>query len=220
MIYLRYCLPLGLCIHLISQWYESKERGPEFKMALLHNLANPYIGHIHLLQSSHPLVPDHPKLSIHQMDLVNSTLTVREAVMFASTFLTDQLVVLTNLDIYFDPSIRFLHEITLESAYFLSRHEFNSTSGTGCDPARYIVSHDAFAFLPPLPKKLAERLGFCLGTPGMEARMIWEFRRHGIQVSNPCKTIKVWHIHRNASGVYPFEAVNTRGRSDSAWPEE
>ncbi|KAI8612445.1 hypothetical protein BC830DRAFT_1171054 [Chytriomyces sp. MP71] len=141
---------------------------------------------------------------------------------------TMKVAILANQDIYFDNTLHLIgsspySDLGPYTAYFLSRHEEpgpaeNASSiGTQCGP-RFVGSHDAFVFLPPLPGPLVDRCAFEMGSWGIEARLLWEFEQFGILGRNPCHDIKVWHVHmgaykEDASGREVLQGVEGTGRS-------
>ncbi|KAI9347337.1 hypothetical protein BDR26DRAFT_916227 [Obelidium mucronatum] len=157
-----------------------------------------------------------------------------------------KVAILSNQDIYFDSSLSLLQTSPFSNlgtltAYFLSRYEENAEAeeesliGTQCGP-RFIGSHDAFVFMPPLPEPLIRNCEFELGSWGIEARLLWEFEQFGILGRNPCEDIKIWHVHRGGykEGVDrigveeaagkpeinpPMPEVNTNGKSSIAFPD-
>jgi len=160
-------------------------------------------------------------------DRNSSRLSFGEAFALAGWYLPGRTVIITNLDIYFDPSLaelrrdRFLSHTT---SYFLSRYEPNGAAlslGTQCKMGNYLGSHDSFIIVPPIPSHLVkETMDLRLGTPGVENRLIHEFRRAGLCVYNPCLSIRSWHLHGSAVRTLGLPLANTMGRNDVAHPRK
>ncbi|KAJ3101897.1 hypothetical protein HDU96_009844 [Phlyctochytrium bullatum] len=142
-------------------------------------------------------------------------LLASDAFAYASKHLKSRIAILANQDIYFDATLRLLREspdsdLGPWTSYFLSRYEESpraekrSSIGTQCGP-KFVGSHDAFVFVPPLPAPLIERCRFELGSWGIEARLLWEFEQFGIEGRNPCEDIKIWHVHMG--GIKDAEVV-------------
>lgn len=212
------------------------------------NLLNPHISQIHFLASEaraanfHYLAP-HCNVTLGQFNRKarfypatakfrtalrggrawDDRLTAEEAFAWASRTLVGRTAILANFDIYFDHTLGLLRSdrwLSPTRMYFLSRYEEDQrvALGTQCGP-QYIGSHDAFVFVPPLPRPLITRCaGLALGMPGMENRMIHEFRRLGMELLNPCKSIRSWHLHRSnvRNGILPL--ANTEQRSGLVRP--
>lgn len=181
---------------------------------------NPHISLIHFLESLPLRRPFHTlspycnvtmtqfskKTRFHQRSISkqlsgwSDRLSAESAFLFASKYLPGRTTILSNFDIYFDHSLKLLKRdrwLSLSNMYFLSRYESDDSIniGTQCGP-RYIGSHDSFIFVPPLARLLvAKSAGLTLGMPGMENRLIHEFRRQGVSILNPCKSIRSWHSH-------------------------
>lgn len=153
----------------------------------------------------------------------SNRLTAGAAFAFANRYLPGKTVILSNADIYFDGTLRHLRTdrwLSLSNMYFLSRYEPDEDVGLGTQcGANYIGSHDAFVFVPPVPKPLVARtMGLALGTPGVENRMIHDFRAFGIGILNPCLTIRSWHLHRSRVRTLGIPPANTDHRSGIARP--
>ncbi|KAJ3062603.1 hypothetical protein HDU98_001521 [Podochytrium sp. JEL0797] len=149
--------------------------------------------------------------------------------------------ILANQDIYFDESLHLIatspySDLGQFTSYFLSRYEEphaeeSSLIGTQCGE-KFVGSHDAFVFVPPLPEKLIQKCEFELGSWGIEARILWEFEQFGITGRNPCHDIKIWHVHDggvkeqtplsnsdNDMRRGPMPEVNVDGKSSIAFPD-
>ena len=157
-------------IHLITQWYAdiNSTRYHELYYALDQNIKNKYISSIHLLQDSNyqkTKFPFHSKnIRIVQLP-TKSRLLVSQALQYAQKFLRGQIVILANLDIYFDDSLKLLFESDLDryTSYFLSRTDHFNHSLTECKYP-FMGSMDSFIWIPPLPQPLLSRTDFALGS--------------------------------------------------------
>ncbi|KAJ3067801.1 putative ATP-dependent RNA helicase ddx49, partial [Quaeritorhiza haematococci] len=177
--------------------------------------------------SSAPLSPvsnDKPKKFTRGDRLMAS-----DAFAYASTHLRNQIVILYNLDIYFDDSLKLLRsknsDLSYVTSYFLSRYEepdaeASSSIGTQCNTKAFIGSHDAIVFIPPLPQPLIPKTQFELGSWGIENRLLWEFEQFGIRGRNPCFDIRSYHVHSTHFKASWMPEVNTEGRSSVAFPDK
>lgn len=157
----------------------------------------------------------------------NGRLTIGQVFKFINENLIGHRIILHNLDIHFDDTLKFLktdRHLSHYHYYFLSRYEGmidenDENKSIECNQKTYIGSHDSFVFVAPVPKPLT-LLSISLGTPGFEARLIWELWQHGIWVTNPCFTIKSWHLHHSnhRTDRKSIIALNTKGRSKVARP--
>ncbi|KAI9363472.1 hypothetical protein DFJ73DRAFT_811322 [Zopfochytrium polystomum] len=180
------------------------------------------IGDALALASTFPGRPTKPMLK-RRMHGRGSKANYRRGVEKPST-----VVVLANLDIYFDSTLSLLgtsmdSDLSPFTSFFLSRWESptlpapvtDSRLPDQCGPA-FIGSHDAFIFVPPLPDALVDRTTELeIGAWGVEARLLWEFEQVGIEGRNPCLDIKAWHVHggrRNSS-----QSLNQTAAKDVEW---
>ncbi|PJF18103.1 hypothetical protein PSACC_02088 [Paramicrosporidium saccamoebae] len=208
------------------------------------NLHNPHINRIHFIESEarhvYNQLGPHCNVTLAQLGRKarfyssrglrsnvewSDRLTAGSAFRFASRYLPGKTVILANLDIYFDATLRLLKSdqwLSVSAMYFLSRYESDEriSIGTQCGPA-YMGSHDSFVFVPPLPRALVERTNqLALGMPGMENRMIHDFRRAGIRILNPCKSIRSWHSHRSGVRHLVLPLANTNNQSGIVRPSK
>jgi hypothetical protein len=120
----------------------------------------------------------------HTTTRYEGRLLFSEAFSYANQNLKGHIVILANLDIYFDDSLCLLRsadaDIGMFTAYFLSRYEKpeteNTSIGTQCGP-RFIGSHDSIVFIPPLPLPMIEKCNFEIGSWGIESRILWEMEQ-------------------------------------------
>ena len=215
-------------IYLFTQIpkFAHQERVKEYAHCLEKNLNNPFVDIIYLV-NSHRVCTESPKLvHLDGPEDLSISAALHIANNISQFFDNDEnhpIAVVHNADTYFDDTILFLQP-TRKVPIFLSRYEETLYHGplyigNQCEAENYIGSHDAFAFRLPFPHFLMEAVDFHLGTPGMEARMIYELDRLGVTVLNPCKSVNCWHVHQRRRIVeYRYPVVNTCNRSLLAPP--
>ncbi|KAI3660776.1 hypothetical protein MP638_001087 [Amoeboaphelidium occidentale] len=246
-------------IHLIQQWYYDKNstRFEELKEVLRRNLLNEHITQIHFIQEPHSLQPrDEMAHKIFGSDdsvqdtVINlfrkkvaiaksrersvRRLYMSDAFKYASKYLQGRIVMVSNLDIYYDDTLQLLKnnggngggeniDLSHYVSYFLSRYEpIDNHDQNQCDRSRFIGSHDTFIVIPPVPAVLLDKLesdGLYQGSWGIEARLMYEFEQIGIKVRNPCLSVKSWHMHHSGVKNEWMPEVNTENRSRVAWPD-
>ena len=212
-------------IHLITQWYAdgNATRYQDLYYALDKNIKNKHIKQIHLLQEADFDTFSFPfkskKIRMTKLP-TRSRLLASQALRYAQANLRGEIVILANLDIYFDNSISLLYESDLNryTSYFLSRTNHFNHSETECKYP-FMGSMDSYIWIPPLPNKLLDRTDFALGSWGIENRLLFEFEQVGILGRNPCESIKTWHIHSNAYKNGPMPQVNLDKKSSVAFPD-
>ncbi|CAF3343920.1 unnamed protein product [Rotaria socialis] len=208
----------GQSVHLISQWYqESNIRRRHELIAVLHmNVINNAVSKIHLLQPSgkpctvardvqvdphFPVAMLKSKLVIRFLDNFSTErLTIQQAIEYANSNIENAYVALINLDTFFDQSLSILASAPMTShktVFYISRYEIDPKStklGTQCS-RKYMGSHDALIFQPPVSSRIEHALPFEMGTWHIETKVIYEFGQRGYRVRNVCKTLRIWHLH-------------------------
>jgi hypothetical protein len=182
------------------------------------NVINDAITNIHFIQNSKdctifqdikmnqqfPIDLLKKKLIIYyneNIDFDNQRLTINQAFPYANNFITHGYTVLINLDIFFDRSLLILkHRPLLDknTILYLSRYEVDpsiTTLGLQCSEKHYVGSHDALIFRTPLKDNLIKKFPFEIGTWHIEVKIIYEFLQDNYIVRNPCKSIRIWHLH-------------------------
>jgi hypothetical protein len=106
--------------------------------------------------------------------------------------------IIANADIYFDASLGRLNDVDLTGKMLcLSRWDVL------CDGSARLfesaASQDAWIFTPPVC--IAE-CSFFLGTPGCDGRLAWQAQQAGLQVSNPARSIRAYHLHQTSIRHY------------------
>jgi hypothetical protein len=210
---------------LITQWYAdgNPTRYQDLYYALEMNIKNKHISQIHLLQEADfemSTFPFKSKKIVLSKTPTKSRLLVSQALQYAQTNLGGEIVILANLDIYFDDSISLLYDSDLNryTSYFLSRTDHFNHSNTECKYP-FMGSMDSFIWIPPLPKKILGRTDFALGSWGIENRLLFEFEQIGLVGRNPCESITTWHIHSNAYKNGWMPQVNLDKKSSVAFPD-
>lgn len=209
-------------IHLITQIPQHSSRMQEYLYCLENNLKLADIHKVHLITARQlNIMNGEQKLEVHSgIEDMTITFGLRIALNFTQT---GDIVIIANADIYFDHTVRSLKHIQT-FPWFLSRYEHYPLKGplyigNQCSAENYIGSHDTFVFRMSVPNEWYALLDWSLGTPGMEARMIWELAQYGVEVQNPCSLVKSWHVHYSRRPAqYRFPVVNTTNRSLLAWP--
>lgn len=222
---------LSLCyasakIALITQYHLScsSQRQKEIDDALALNLDNPYIDKIVLLQDR--LAPGLRHSKLVQVEWAHSRLSFSEALEYANRYLFSWTVLIANNDVSFDNSLRRLHRrqvaraLNRYAAFFLSRLESDESVAIGSQCSKkYMGSHDAFILRSPVPSSLIEGMhSVHLGQVGADARFVWEARKAGLIVGNPCWDIRAWHHHASNHRSPALAENNLNGKTDAAHP--
>ncbi|KAF0218738.1 MAG: methyltransferase/glycosyl transferase fusion [Geobacteraceae bacterium] len=184
-------------IHLIVQYYkcDREDRQQEIDSCLVNNLQNPYISMIHLLTEEQFDLSQFPNQEKIGQTVIKERLTFEKAFQYANQFQSHDFWMLANADIYFDESLLHLQEANLDNSIFaLTRHDVQKDGSIKLVDAAYAHgSQDAWIFKTPVP---LDRIfaGFCLGIPGCDNRIAYEFVRAGYYVINPSLKIIIRHL--------------------------
>ncbi len=203
----------------MTQWYHETNlrRQRELISVLYMNVINDGITKIHFIQNSKDCtifddiqLDEHfpydllkSKLIIYYDENIdkNHRLTIHQALEYANRVITTGYAVLVNLDVFFDRSLLILKHRPLlnrQTILFLSRYEIDpsiTTLGLQCSDKYYVGSHDALIFQTPVSNDVIQQLPFEIGTWHLEVKIIYEFLKANYTVRNPCKSIRIWHLH-------------------------
>jgi hypothetical protein len=206
-------------IHLITQWYYETihRRRLELVHVLRMNVINDAITKIHFIENSKNCTvledvlvdADFPsdllrsKLIIAYQKDVNPErrLTQAQALVYANQWIPTGYAVIVNLDIIFDQSFQLLKKRPIldpRTVLYLSRYEIDpsiSSLGLQCSDDGYVGSHDALIFRSPISDDVIEQLPFEVGTWNIEVKIIYELVKAKYVVRNPCKSLRIWHLH-------------------------
>lgn len=222
-------LKLTKKVHLISQWYNdsNSERFQENLQAVCTNCQNSYVSKYFLFSNENIDLQSECHYGAKIEIIINdehSRISMDKIFEFASqSQFIGEIFIFLNLDIFFDESLAGLIRdswLDYSRSYFLSRYETveKENSVTQCSE-EYIGSHDSIVFRSPLPKLLINRCQYQLGSWGIENRIMWEFNYFGIQVRNPCKSIRSWHLHNSKIKNDWMPKVNNDQYSSVAFPQ-
>lgn len=188
-------------IHLIVQYYRAAtpERQAEIDTCLRENLQNPFIAAVHLLTEEKFALPGFPNTGKVRQEVVGERLTYERAFRYANAWPEPVVWILSNADIYFDNTLRFLSGVDFTNTVFaLTRHDVQPDGGIKLVPPEYAHGcQDAWIFAAPV---LVEKMftTFCLGIPGCDHRIAYEFIQAGYVVLNPSLKLIARHLD-NAS---------------------
>jgi len=194
--------------NLITSYYETstEERQQELKQCLIHNAKNPHIKKIYLLNPAIfnlDFVEEEykPKIVQHLVNDENrNRLYFDFAVKFINENTVDENCILSNSDIYFDDTLRFLENYDFtKNVFVLAKYDNDLiSSGATC-------SQDSWMFKSPLNIDLS-KLKFQFGVPGCDNIFAGLMHLHGYKVYNPALSIKSHHLH--ASNYRNYSEAN------------
>ena len=197
-------------MNIISTFYISKYsshldnlRSQELENCLSNNLASPFVEKIHLFVDDNDALMRLNELSNNSDKIV--VIEVGKKPKYSDFFnyiihnIKDKICMITNADI-------FLHEIDdklidnlkeNKIAYALTRYEYDMTHPLIAD---YHGSHDAYIFNSKFIDKtiINEHTNFYQNFPGIESHIIKALCDDEFKVLNPCKQIKIVHLHKTS----------------------
>lgn len=118
-----------------------------------------------------------------------------------------QICVLSNTDIYFDNSLKFIESVDMNNR-LLALTRWDEEDGLAVlhdkeESSRF--SQDTWIFKPIVSFKNSSNISggdFYMGIPGCDNRIAAEFHLSGYKVSNPCLSIKSYHLHNSRYRTY------------------
>jgi hypothetical protein len=195
-------------INIISTFYISKyssdldnERSKELEESLINNLNCENVEKIHLF------VDDEEALD--RLNLITNSnkiyiIGIQKQPTFFYFFqyilnhLKDKICMITNSDIYLYQCDNTLIENLKNNklCYALTRYEYDFTYPL---IDNYGGSHDCYIFNSSFidEKIINNHINFCQNVVGIESRIIKNFCDNGFKVLNPCKQIKIVHLHNS-----------------------
>jgi len=176
--------------------HPDRARRGEIELCLRANLANPEISRVLLFGDLHVW---NPKLTV----LPGTHRPSFQELFAAAADFPGEAAVVANADIYFDATIALAKDIAPSALYALSRWcpETQQPCSVGSHGA------DAWVFRAPLPD------GFCTalaaeprqirpGMPFCDQRLARMAIDSGLTVTNPCLSMRAWHMHATALRTY------------------
>ena len=198
-------------INIVTSFFISKLVNPQIEYrnqelvdTLLKNVSSPFVETIHLfvddeisMRKLTALFAEYIENKKIQVIQVGKQPLYYHLFAYAITNLRDKICMVTNSDIYIhscDTALidRLNNEPRL--LYALTRHEYDMS----CPLINsYQGSHDSFIFKSPLNNISIETLKFPQNVWGSENKLISELYKQQIVIKNPCKQIKIVHLHKS-----------------------
>ena len=110
----------------------------------------------------------------------------------------DGILIVANSDIYFDETLKNIHNIKEDEFYCISRIDVTSE---GNKPFHEEYSQDVWAVRWPMKYKI-QNIDFHLGILGCDNVLAREAQRAGYKLKNPCKSINCYHLHQSEFRTY------------------
>lgn len=194
---------------LLTQFYEPKweDRKKEIFECLENNLNNEHIDEVHLFIEKDfdfkKIFPENNNLNKIKKINQKGRLSFRDAFEYSNkNILKNNIKILSNSDIYFNNTLKNIHNNLLEELHVLalSRHNINKKKRLQIEKY-HPVSQDSWAWKGNMEilkdDKHYNNDGIKLGYWGCDNYVASLFKRSGYTVSNPCKSIICTHLHKD-----------------------
>ena len=203
-------------LNIISTFYISKynsyldkDRSKELEDCLIKNLKNPIVDSIHLFVDDKDALRRLDEISNNSEKIFIISIGLKpkynDFFNYIIENIQNEICMITNADIYIhECEINLIKRLKKEKiCYALTRYE-HDMSHPLIDT--YCGSHDCYIFNSSFIDKriINKHTDFLQNVSGIETRIIKTFCNKGFRVYNPCRQIKIVHLHktqlRNYSG--------------------
>jgi len=203
-----------------SYYYEKKEiRRQELETTLSININNSYIDKIHLLiePKQLKLFDNYDFLPIQSNKIILVPVmeqpTYQKLFQYGNEIMKNNInmiIVIQNSDIVCTDSIRYAVCIKENEIFALSRYErpCGSTEFPALQCNQYQDSHDLFIFKSQIPEVITNELKFTQNHWGAENLVIYQLKKNGFNVVNPCYTIQCVHNHCSNQKHTPEQRID------------
>jgi hypothetical protein len=190
------------------------ERGIEPLVALQQNLLNPFIEKV-ILFNHHPKnhLTGHFFINSEKIEMVQLTtrFSIGHAMTYCNTKFPGKIVLIGNMDIYFDTTLSNLLDMKDREFYTLSRQRTLEGDNIMINLRKqetifnnmcieYMSAHDVFGGVTPFPAMvIRESNDARLGDRGIDNLLNYLFWRSGWILRNPCSSVLVHHLHSRRS---------------------
>jgi hypothetical protein len=194
---------------LLTQFYEPKwiYRKKEIFECLEQNLNNRHIDEVHLFVEDEfnfeKIFPNNKNLNKIKRVNQKERLSFRDAFEYSNKNLPkNNIKILSNSDIYFNDTLKNIHENLLGESHVLalSRHNLDKKNKLKIEKL-HAVSQDSWAWKGNMEllkdDKHYNNDGIKLGYWGCDNYIAALFKKSGYSVSNPCKSIICTHLHKD-----------------------
>ena len=215
--------------HWYFQDWNIKERMCEILYVLQKTLNHPLVKTVNILTDlpgTKSYLTQHSLQNFHKVAFhdIPDKLTYKLAFGFMDQKLKGRVVMFKNVDIYPEQGFDRIDPKRLEVdrvMYCLSRYgrkeltcDMSDTWGH-CD-GPYLGAHDAYIWVPKgdTPKTLLDELDHPMNTYGLENETIMLFQKFGYLVLNPCKRLRMYHLHCSDVRSSNRKTISRRGSSN------
>jgi len=213
-------------INIITSFYTSKldskldnDRNNELQNCLQKNIENQSIEKIHLYIDDDEAYEYINKINSDKINIIQTGKKpmYSDLFNFALQNLKDKICMITNSDIYIEScDLSIFNKLNDNNTVFaLTRHEHDLSSPL---IDNYPGSHDSFIFKSPLNNIFLENIQHYQHIWGAENVLLYELNKANIKLYNPCRQIKIVHLHKSNLREKNRMRINTNGRSHKVDP--
>lgn len=207
-------------IHLLVQYYRcaTPERQVEIDTCLRNNLLNPLITTIHLLTEELFDLSSFPCFKKIIQTVIGERLTFERAFRYANEKDPGGACVwmLSNADIYFDESLRFVEGQNLNKVvYALTRHDEQPDGSLQIVPPEYAHGCQDVWMFRAIIQETNLYASYFLGVAGCDHRIAYEFVTAGYAVANPSLIIIARHLDLSLK-----QSIKEKTNTYSEWMNE
>ena len=191
---------------LITSFYQDKNpaRQKELELCIVMNARNEHLDKIYVLLEGKK--EDFPILEDPNIEVVESPRPTYAAFFaFANSVSTEEdIVILSNTDIFFDQTLIKLNRANLTNKCFaLSRYHYHPNGNIILHNEKY--SQDVWIFKGKI--KPINYCDFYMGIRGCDNRIAYEIEAAGYTVENPSKSIRTIHYHLSEVRNYDLKTI-------------
>ena len=173
-------------------------RWAEYAECLRRNLENPQIGEISLLvEGQVEGIPVSPKIRVRK--LIRRPSYNDFFAWINELAGTDDVSIVANSDIYFDPSLALIHDLDWSTPTVIALSRWDLLEGKRVRLFEHGDSQDCWILRGPV---LPVRSDFPLGVFDCDNKIAWELEQAGYRVINPSLGLRSYHLHRSAVRGY------------------
>jgi hypothetical protein len=184
----------------ITSFYQSSShRTAELEKALVLNIANKAIRKIHLFvdnEAAQTWLQTRFKSAKISVVRVGPQPLYADIFAFANTLPAGTVCAISNADIWLkafsDMRLVEMIRVTPKQMFALTRYESDMTSPL---IDTYRGSHDTFIFASPIDTSILKHIRFPQNVWGSENVLLYEMKKLGFTVLNPCRQLQIVHEH-------------------------
>lgn len=208
-------------IHLLINYYKtnSSERNSEIDYCMNNNYYNCFIDKLHIFSNINMSNFDDP---LHKISFIlNDRPTYKMYFDYATHNIPENdIIILSNTDIYFDDTIQLCQNIKSSDVYALTRYDSCGNGNVIKDDGTIQIygnskcSQDTWIYRNYISNLDKMNINFTMGLLGCDNRIAYELFNAGYNIINPSLSIKCYHKHESnirfytenerLSGMYAF----------------